>query len=583
MHKFGAESGWGYWQYCRVFNKGAGMKSGIGKALSALVIAAIVGVTLQTNTASAGMQVSPDVTELGLKMRENAELGRMPSMFYAIPNTSDNKSWRLCKDIDDKPCTEWSQIGAIANLAPCLPESQLSCIAGIWAVDASGKRIDGEFVKNAGVDPRYKFDEIPSVDFPRSDGMGSIWRIPGVKNSGGTDTYFAGTQLTGNAQKTAGTSARAANFGYSNLIAGIMPTEEISAQVTVRTATDGAINPGGAFGVGGTDVLQDGTVCAATEVGKCFAVRQFPEGYKFGLMLRLTTKQSGWFHGRFYLPSLTFNDWKSGQEISIEAEPVKVPSLEFSVPNAEIPQAIRSMVFNGQEWGMSGDGKSRTLLDEYLGGQRAMDLVSGFAPAYKDKATKTTSYWSFRTLIQQGDMNNVYSCSAKNSAVSGLVTTNALSYSAGPPSFDKATSSLNYKVASPHYEADGTTVALGTYDLALRSEVARCIYGFSKAPIQAVISITSQDGEQKVATTTINERNGWLYLSAKGFTFSSPTINVKLSQEASPEPTPSATPSASATKAAAKKIVKITCTKSGKKTVVSGVKPVCPKGYKLVK
>jgi len=358
-----------------------------------------------------------------------------------------------------------------------------------------------------------------------------------------------------------------------------MPTEEISAQVDLRTATDGALNPGGAFGVNGSDVLQDGTVCAATEVGKCFAVRQFPEGYKFGLKLRLTTKQSGWFHGRFYLPSITITNWKSGQELSIEAEPVKVPSLEFSVPNAEIPQAIRTIVFNGQEWGMSGDGKGRTLLDEYLGGQRAMDLVSGFAPAYKDKATKTTSYWSFRTLIQQGDMNNVYSCSASNSAVSGLVTTNALSYSAGPPAFDKATSSLNYKVASPHYEADGTTVALGSYDLALRSDVARCIYGFSKAPIQAEISITSQDGERKVATTVINERNGWLYLSAKGFTFSSPTINVKLSQEKEAAPTPAPT----ATKVAAPKTVKITCTKSGKKTVVTGVKPVCPKGYKLLK
>jgi hypothetical protein len=40
---------------------------------------------------------------------------------------------------------------------------------------------------------------------------------------------------------------------------------------------------------------------------------------------------------------------------------------------------------------------------------------------------------------------------------------------------------------------------------------------FSKAPIQAEISITSADGEKKVATTIVNERNGWLYLSAKGF------------------------------------------------------------------
>jgi hypothetical protein len=167
-------------------------------------------------------------------------------------------------------------------------------------------------------------------------------------------------------------------------------------------------------------------------------------------------------------------------------------------------------------------------------------------------------------------------CSASNNALSGIVTTNALTYSAGPPSYDKSTGSLNFKVASPHYEADGKTEALGSYDLALRSDVARCIYGFSKAPISAEISITSLDGEKKVATTLVNERNGWLYLSAKGFTFSSPVINIKLTQEAVVVPAPSATKAAS-------KVVKITCTKGKTKKVVSGIMPVCPKGYKLSK
>jgi hypothetical protein len=557
------------------------MKTSFGKALGAIVIAAIVGVTMQTNIANAGMQVSPDVTELGLKMRENAELGRMPAMFYSIPNSNDNKSWRICKDIDAKECTDASNLGAIANFAPCTATSQLSCIAAVWAVDSRGKKISGELVKSAGTDPRYKIDEIISIDFPRSDGMGSIWKIPGVLNSAGLETYFVGTQMTGWGNKSAGSSARNARFSYGQLIAGIMPTQEISANVEVRTATDGSIRPDTAFGVGGTDQLPDGTVCAATEVGICYAVRQFPEGYKFGMTLRLSSKQSGWFHGRLYLPNITMVDWNAGQEISIEAEPVKVPSLEFTVPNAEIPQAIRNLVFNGQEWGMTGDGKSRTMLDEYLGGKRAMDLVSGFAPAYKDTATKTNSYWSFRTLNQDSSMGDVGKCSASNSVLSGLVTTNALTYSAGPPAYDKETGSLNYKVSSPHFEADGKTEAMGSYDLALRSSVARCIYGFSNAPIKAEISITSQDGEKKVATTVINERNGWLYLSAKGFTFSAPVINVKLSQEA-PVVTPTPTPSATATKAAAK-VVKITCVKGKTKKVVSGVKPVCPKGYKLSK
>ena len=561
--------------------RGVGMKLGFGKAFGAITIAVAAAVLAQVGVANAGMVVSPNVTELGLKMRENAELGRMPSMFYAIPNENDNKSWRICKDIDDKECTDASNIGAIANFAPCTPSSQLSCIANVWAIDASGKKINGELVKSAGVDPRYKIDEIISIDYPRSDGMGSIWKIPGINHSAGLDTYFVGTQMTGWGNKSAGSSARNARFGYGQLIAGIMPTQEISANVEVRTATDGSIRPETAFGVGGTDQLPDGTVCAATETGICYAVRQFPDGYKFGMTLRLSSKQSGWFHGRLFQPSITMVDWKAGQEISIEAEPVKVPSLEFTVPNAQIPQAIRNLVFNGQEWGMTGDGKSRTMLDEYLGGQRAMDLVAGFAPAYKDTATKTNSYWSFRTLNQDSSMGDVGRCSASNSVLSGLVTTNALSYSAGPPAYDKETSSLNYKVSSPHFEADGKTEAMGSYDLALRSTVARCIYGFSNAPIKAEISITSQDGEKKVATTVINERNGWLYLSAKGFTFSSPVINVKLSQDAPVvAPTPSATPVAAKPIA---KSVKITCVKGKVKKVVSGTKPICPKGYKLSK
>lgn len=549
-------------------------------AVAAIAIAIGVVAGLGSSTAQAGMQVSPDVTELGLKMRENADLGRMPSLFYAIPNYADNRSWRICKELDDKPCLDATQIGAIANLAPCLSTSQLSCIAGMWALDPSGKRIEGEFIKNAGADPRYKIDEIAAIDYPRTDGMGSIWRIPGVLNSAGLDTYFAGAQITGWGNKAAGASGLTARFGYGNLVAGIMPTQEVVANLEVRTAVDAAINPGGAFGVGGTDQLPNGDYCAATEKGICHATRQFPEGFKFGLTLRLTEKQGGWFHGRLYLPSITMSDWKGGQEISIEAEPVKVPSLEFSVPNAEIPQAIRNLVFNGQEWGMTGDGKGRTLLDEYLGGQRAMDLVSGFAPAYKDKATKTNSFWSFRTLLNDGNSNNVGKCSANSSLLSGLVTTNALTYSAGPPVFDKETSSLNYKVASPHYEADGTTVALGSYDLSLRSDVARCIYGFSNAPIKAEISITSQDGEKKVATTIISERKGWLYLSAKGFTFSSPVINVKLSQEApivvTPTPTPTATTSAS------NSVKTIKCMKGKSTKRVTAVKPTCPKGFKKV-
>jgi hypothetical protein len=90
----------------------------------------------------------------------------------------------------------------------------------------------------------------------------------------------------------------------------------------------------------------------------------------------------------------------------------------------------------------------------------------------------------------------------------------------------------------------------------------------------------------------VSERNGWLYLSANGFNYSSPTVRVKLTQEApapaptptpTPEPTPTVTatptPTPTVTTAPVKKTT-ITCVKGKVVKKVTSVKPVCPKGYK---
>jgi hypothetical protein len=140
--------------------------------------------------------------------------------------------------------------------------------------------------------------------------------------------------------------------------------------------------------------------------------------------------------------------------------------------------------------------------------------------------------------------------------------------------YNKNEGSLEYKVLAPHYTSKGD-LAVGTYDLLLKSEVARCIYGFSKAPISGSISVINESGQNSVATTIVNEKNGWLYMSANGFSYSSPTIKVKLEQEA-PAPTP--TPSTSVKRVA--KAATITCIKGKTSKKVTAVKPKCPAGYK---
>ena len=184
--------------------------------------------------------------------------------------------------------------------------------------------------------------------------------------------------------------------------------------------------------------------------------------------------------------------------------------------------------------------------------------------------------WAVETMSQEGDPNSqIASCINKSTNLAGLVTTNAAEYIDGPPVF--ANNSLDYKVAATHFEKDGTTVFQGTYDLLMSSDVARCIYGFTKAPIKATISVTNNAGGASVASTVINESNGWLTLGAYGFTYSSPTISVKLSQDAPVVATPTQAPT-SAPKQPMKST--ITCIKGKTTKSVTAIKPTCPTGYK---
>jgi hypothetical protein len=141
---------------------------------------------------------------------------------------------------------------------------------------------------------------------------------------------------------------------------------------------------------------------------------------------------------------------------------------------------------------------------------------------------------------------------------------------------------LNYKVASPHFTSAGD-VFKGSYDLAMRSDVARCIYGFSKAPVSAKVSVISADGTPQVATTVFSEKDGWVYLTARNFEYSSPSVKIKLEQEA---PAPAATvdtkPAATVESkpVAAAKSATISCIKGKLTKKVTGTNPKCPAGYK---
>ena len=174
---------------------------------------------------------------------------------------------------------------------------------------------------------------------------------------------------------------------------------------------------------------------------------------------------------------------------------------------------------------------------------------------------------------------------------SGVVSTNATQYISGPPTFDATNQSLDYKVAAPHYLANGKEFQ-GSYNLEISDTLARCLYGFTDGAISATVSVVAVDGTSRVATTSIRDVGGFLRLSAAGFTFSSPTIRVKLSQPTATSSTQasksstttSASASTSTTSTAAKVVTKtISCVKGKTVKKVSGPAPKCPSGYAIKK
>jgi hypothetical protein len=126
----------------------------------------------------------------------------------------------------------------------------------------------------------------------------------------------------------------------------------------------------------------------------------------------------------------------------------------------------------------------------------------------------------------------------------------------GIPTFDGNT--LNYSMSSLHFDSNGE-VFKGIYDLYIESNYARCLWGLNLNPIQANITITSTEGTNQVATTLVDEKEGYIHLAVHGFTFSSPMVKVQLFQ-------------------ASKKSSKINCVMGKSIKQFDGTK--CPTGYK---
>lgn len=337
--------------------------------------------------------------------------------------------------------------------------------------------------------------------------------------------------------------------------------------------------------------------------GFCPVPYNFPENVQFRVTVELgkyIKSFKGWFQGRIGNPYVT-QDNTTGT-IVISGKPVKV-----SVSKALVPGPLPAEIDNfrmPKGFTMFGANQIPTFVSD----STDYDIIAWWKLLEKymtENAEAETYVWRMSTLENSKldgynsprgyvppAMNN---CLKDARGVTGIMTTDATVYDAAAPAYDKVDQSLSYSVAAPHKDSSGAK-NFGQYDLVIREDIATCVWGKGFPKATARVEVTSDNGEQQVATTVMNTRSGWVTFSAKNFHYSAPKIKVKLDIPPEPTPTPtptpsptvvaavttptpSASPSPVAVTAPAKKVT-ITCVKGKVTKKVLAENPKCPKGFK---
>ena len=523
-----------------------------------------------------------------LYVADGSTLNRNPSVMYGQTQWVQGSLPKMfhCTNIDSAACVKYPVISANAFLQPCSTSVLTNCIEEFWAIDLNGQKVIATNPTAYPNHSQWDYAGNEELNLPVG-GTPAVWSIPGATNGGGSDQYMAQVYTESFLNKPENSKVTNQKFVIQRLTVSVSAVKEIYGQFLPQVAQDSTETPNGE-GSGVSHPSQDEwRFCSMIDTGTCMQKQSFPTGYKFGIRIRLQSRLSGWLHGRIYNPDVLINTADNGDQIiSVEAAPVQVPIIGEWFRWDELTPPIKDYITSGKVSGGQGDrsgitsstGTFQQITDTW--GQEAMEALRLWLPQVKDKASASPTLWTFHNL-DDGQMQGANKCIKDSNDLAGFVTTNAAVYSAGPPTFNSDTQSLDYKVISPHFTSKGD-VTIGSYDLRIKSDVARCIYGFSKAPIQASISIVSEDGSIQTATQTINESNGWLSLSAKGFTYSSPTIAVKLSQKApNPAQTPMASP-APTRQSTAGGSTTINCRNGKALKKVRGLNPKCPVGFKKV-
>ena len=516
--------------------------------------------------------------------------------FLRVENrlSEGNRDEYLCTSIDDPECSpekDWEFIFVQGGIGNCDANPGTACVASFSVITAEGKEVIAKplmkFPKNA--------KEFPGKVNPDGTGYAAglaswIWRAEGDGPGDEHDYLLTGNvDSVGQNRNKSWKELQSREFFFEAVPIFRENSPLIKAPEKIMQKKVGRDY---------REILTSNneTSCYANDDGVCLHRREFQPNTRLKISLQLPKFISGWLNGRLNKPAVTSNSFSANTDlVTVEAGPEenifagtwmnRSDIKDFSFKNSEIEKQ-----FKGMFQGYYNRDNPNSLRDS--GEEGAIDAYDLWAPYMGENAFAVNKTWT----LSNARSNNPSNCVQKETGgIQGVVTTNASAYEATAPKYNKENGTLEYRVAAPHFAPDGKTENIGTYGLAMSITLLKCLYGITNVPTSASVSITTNAGVERVATVALNQIGKWVFLNAENFTFSSPTLRIKLNQTSSaatqstgttevkkesPAPEAKEVKEVAAAKPAAAKKITITCTKGKLVKKVSGTTPKCPAGFK---
>ena len=526
------------------------------------------------NVGGGGSNKDPD--KLGVSFSSELPMALLSSVrvFTSKVGESDSAISYLCSSIEDPRCSptngKFNSLRVDSVIGNCQKNPDSACVESLSLTLADKSVVTAKPIIEIPAGTKTFSGEFNSSGEGFPPGLSSwIWEanVPGAPSN----RYLARGTVTTYAKISAGTlEFQKPTFNFE-----LVPiTSEVAPVIAPRLENFKYKN------------TQDPVVrqvsiqpsCLAHDTNICYHRAKFPAGARSTVTLKLPNRLTGWLNGRLVKPNVTTEKIDAIYDrVKVEAAPSENIIAGGWVEWKKIPEAL---FFNDDGTPNSmGVGRLDGAAGMYSGSVGAIEEYLDWQKYLGESALLKEEGWTISsTTVESGGQ-----CGAQ-AGLQGVVASNASAYSPGAPAFNKETQTLDYKVAAPHFAPDGKTENIGTYGLSMRADLVQCLYGVTEVPSRVEVTITNAtNGESKGSTVELFRNGNWVYLSAEGFTYSSPTLKVKLVQEKKVEAAAPATNATQSTAAAAPKVAtkkSISCVKGKIIRKITGTNPKCPTGFK---